>query len=532
MMAQFPKFMGRSMISTFFSCFWTNYATAICRIGVAPRGLLPVQYRFPRDQQQVKRCNRASYILAKPVPPGPGASRKSESAFESGDPRLDSGPKVPELPVHPLALDHLLHAEPSSFRESDILDARFFGFFKIFSRGEPCIGGRLAGSPPVNRLLTIHEGKEKTRISRVPAPNHAIKDQPRLPRGKKQFVTVDGLSVSLFDDVRVAFEDGEHLLLRRDLLFIDHAASGLIHHFVEELKRALQLVGQNTGANSLNPVLIFISPQNFNGFGRIASYLDGYAEKVLVTFDSHFFLLRVADFLYSLGDRPLMVAKSVRRSRIELHAKRKQPGDEQDAVLDKSRILRIMNIGLCGRRIHTNDASLFHSRLGGIADQGLYDLLPSQLADRFDVVLKGGSARALPPSEPCKRSEGAGVFQMKGELLVAEAPVLLQNGGSQGLFGRHAATADLSVPQPDQILMNQIQDARICIEDGGHRLELPPDLATGQRMAQVQLGVLLFTHFLLSIIVIVRNFKLLHFNMPEKRSKCNRNRIDFDFKIK
>lgn len=84
-------------------------------------------------------------------------------------------------------------------------------------------------------------------------------------------------------------------------------------------------------------------------------------------------------------------------------------------------------------------APLFQSLLGRPADQDGVDLFPARFGDLGNVALQSGLIRNPAHGVTNEASEALGVHQVKGELLVAEAVQLFDDGRPQDELGPQPA---------------------------------------------------------------------------------------------
>ena len=64
-----------------------------------------------------------------------------------------------------------------------------------------------------------------------------------------------------------------------------------------------------------------------------------------------------------------------------------------------------------------------------------------------------------------KRAEGNGIFQVKGQFLIGQFAILLENGATQHLVGRKTAAASFLAPALEQIAVNGMEDIRCPIQN-------------------------------------------------------------------
>jgi hypothetical protein len=97
--------------------------------------------------------------------------------------------------------------------------------------------------------------------------------------------------------------------------------------------------------------------------------------------------------------------------------------------------------------------------------------------------------------EPGKAPEGIRVLQMEGELFIRQLPVLLEDGASQHLLGRHPLPAGVGATCRGEVFEHPVHDRRSGIENVGDALELLHDRASHDGGEKVHLGVELVSHF-------------------------------------
>ena len=117
------------------------------------------------------------------------------------------------------------------------------------------------------------------------------------------------------------------------------------------------------------------------------------------------------------------------------------------------------------------------------------DGLPCLFPYRLDVLLEDRLRGILAHLEPGEAPEGIRVFQMKGELLVSELAVLLEDGAAEHLLGGHPFPAGIGTMGLDEVLKDKVHDRWGGIEDLGHLFELFHDRASCHGGEEVHLGV-------------------------------------------
>ena len=65
----------------------------------------------------------------------PGATGQAIGTLQTGDVALDAGTEVPQLAIHPGALDHLTDLEPLLFMEGNVFGAKRLGRRQVLLAG-------------------------------------------------------------------------------------------------------------------------------------------------------------------------------------------------------------------------------------------------------------------------------------------------------------------------------------------------------------------------------------------------------------
>ena len=89
---------------------------------------------------------------------------------------------------------------------------------QIVLRGEPTVGGHLAGHAPEALFMPLQKFPIPIAVGGVAALDQAIQNQRRGPAGKEHLVPVQGVPTALDDDVRMLLEEGNDLLRCGNLL--------------------------------------------------------------------------------------------------------------------------------------------------------------------------------------------------------------------------------------------------------------------------------------------------------------------------
>jgi hypothetical protein len=169
-------------------------------------------------------------------------------------------------------------------------------------------------------------------------------------------------------------------------------------------------------------------------------------------------------------------------------------GDDPDAILKKPGVCGIMNVTLNGRRVKPNRATFLHPLALSVVDDQPVDRLPAPGPQPLDVLLKGRYPGPLPHPKPGKSTKRLRILQMKGQLLIAQVAILLEDGTPKDLFGCHPLTTRVRTLGPNHIPIYNLIYPWVVIENPRDHLQLPGHLVSGHGVKNAQLGNLLFTH--------------------------------------
>lgn len=220
-----------------------------CRNQTMTPELSLMQLHFqPGQHRKIIRYNRTPNILPKARPSSPVAPVKPKGPLEPRNVRFNTCTEIPELLVHPVALDHLEYRKALSLREHDILDLFFLGPLEIVFGGKPSISCRLTRYPSVEDFLPLYHGLKHLRIGRISMHDHAVRDNAGISSCKKDLVAKPGIAAALDNDVCVTFKERTDFLGRRNLLTPNDPPFGLIHDTSENRKSPLKLFSQHPGA--------------------------------------------------------------------------------------------------------------------------------------------------------------------------------------------------------------------------------------------------------------------------------------------
>ena len=124
-----------------------------------------------------------------------------------------------------------------------------------------------------------------------------------------------------------------------------------------------------------------------------------------------------------------------------------------------------MDIGLHASGINADHAYGLDLLLFSVADDLPVDRLPGLFPQELDVLLEDRLAGVLAHLQTGEGAEGVRVFQMKGQLLVCQLAMLLQDGATQHLFGVHPLTAGGGAGRTCQVLIGQLNHLGCGIKD-------------------------------------------------------------------
>jgi len=148
----------------------------------------------------------------------PGAAVQTKGAFARGDDPLDAGPPFAQLFVGAGFLDQLAQGFMLGRYEDQIFHSPCKGFAGVGLAGESGVGGDLLGQVAVRFFLPVEGRDESGGVGGIAALGHGIEDEIALTAGEQDSVAVDDFALPFFEDVGVRLENGEHLLLRGDVL--------------------------------------------------------------------------------------------------------------------------------------------------------------------------------------------------------------------------------------------------------------------------------------------------------------------------
>jgi hypothetical protein len=270
-------------------------------------------------------------------------------------------------------------------------------------------------------------------------------------------VAVLGFAPLLDDDVGVVLEEGDYFLRGGNLLPLEDPPVCLVDHLVEDADRPRQLLGQDLAGKEVVHALALMVIEFRYGHKGILPNLAGIHEQFFVCFLADRILLGVEDGQDLLLDHPPMVAVQIAGSRGQLLAFGQPASDDPDPIGQKSRVGGMVDVSLHGSGIDADLTAGLDLCLFRIADDLPVDRLPGLFPQRLDVLLEDRLAGILPHLQAGEAAEGVRVLQMKGQLLVGELAILLQDGAAQHLFGGHPLPAGGGAGRAHQVPIDQIQ---------------------------------------------------------------------------
>jgi len=110
-----------------------------------------------------------------------------------------------ETPAHVRCLDS------ASFCKADILDTKRFGLPDIVFGSKTAIQNCFERRAPPDVFLAFNHGLRHVAVRWIALEHHAIEDRVGAPAGEAD-IMAEMRARSIFDDVRVRFEDGNQFL--------------------------------------------------------------------------------------------------------------------------------------------------------------------------------------------------------------------------------------------------------------------------------------------------------------------------------
>ena len=95
--------------------------------------------------------------------------------------------------------------------------------------------------------------------------NPAVQNEVAFACGHQDFVPVDDLALSLFNDVGMGLEDRQHLVGSRDLLAFDHAPLGLFDYALDERQEMFERRGTVCRDKHLIEVVAHLGAEQLEG---------------------------------------------------------------------------------------------------------------------------------------------------------------------------------------------------------------------------------------------------------------------------
>jgi hypothetical protein len=166
--------------------------------------------------------------------------------------------------------------------------------------------------------------------------------------GKKDLVSVFGVSSSLDDNIGMVFEEGDYLLRCGKALVFENSPLGLIDDSTEDAHCPLKLSCQFTTREGVGKGMTLIGDKSRDCCHGIPVYQTGVVQKVLVGTLSYRILAGIEDCHEPLLHHPPVIAEPIRRSRSKLFTLCEPTGDDTDAVREKSRVRRLSDLCGCG----------------------------------------------------------------------------------------------------------------------------------------------------------------------------------------
>ena len=272
-------------------------------------------------------------------------------------------------------------------------------------------------------VVRIEHADEERDVGGVAGFDDPVENDAALATGEGDLVTIVRVAAVLADDVGVRFEDGDELLVSGDGLAVKDAPLRLRDDMLGEGKVMIQSIGQLARETCEEARVL---TQWLEGLPGVSDRLPGDFEQLAVTLqalrlvlgvdDGHVASLR-APRAVSEGDPKALVCTG-EDARQRLHAV------EQERVVRRVVDVRFADGGIDAQLVPVLDS--FDVR---VAHEQMIDLLPGFAGDAFDVVRERRLAGNLERmSEAAEARVGARVGQVEGELLVAEAVHLLDEG--------------------------------------------------------------------------------------------------------
>jgi len=149
-----------------------------------------------------------------------------------------------------------------------------------------------------------------------------------------------------------------------------------------------------------------------------------------------------------------------------------EPGQHPDTVVKQRTVGGVVDIRGDHRAIHPHGLAFFHVEASGFLDDEAVDEFEGLRLDLLDVLLQRGFAgRLFINAKTAESAVTAGVGQVEGQLLVAEAVHLLENQGPQDLVAGQAGTPGADI---------RLVSGQIVVDQGcrrGHAIQKVGDSA-------------------------------------------------------
>jgi hypothetical protein len=138
--------------------------------------------------------------------------------------------------------------------------------------------------------------------------------------------------------------------------------------------------------------------------------------------------------------------------------------------------------------------AVFQPFLFGLADQRPIDRFPGLRPDRTDGPMQHRLLRQPRQRQAGKGAEGCRIFEVKGQFLVAELALLLQDRAAQHRFRRQPAPPGLVQPFAPQVTRHQAHQDALPIKPVRDHLQLAAHLVSGKDLEYRRLDGAFLTH--------------------------------------
>lgn len=440
------------------------------------------------NDQEIERHDAGMDVVLESVEASPGASAESADPLQGGDAALYPGPKVPQLPVDPLAAGHVEYFPALSLGEDHVLDPLALGKLEVVAGSESAIRGNLSRISSVDLLLPNKAPFEQRRVGRIALLHHMVDDQRGPACGQRHLVTEQRLPPVLDDDVGVRLEDRNDLFRGRHLFSVDHPAPGLIHDLDRHVHVVVHVVEQALRSDA---VVLYQHRTRSDGIGR-----DLLAESDQLPVHLPLFLPipEVPNLFHPSFGGTAMIDETTAVDQAKLFGADHQSRQYSNGIPEEARVGGMMDgVGHHGG-IGARHSSFLDVFLRSIADDDPIDLLPRGGFDSTDVALQGCMAKRPGKGEPGEPAGRIGVRQVKGQFPVGAVEKPHQYGAAKHLLGRHTGIADVVPAVAGQVFEDELDDGRIGVEDGGHGRQLFGKRMIGKTGRQRHLFLAILAH--------------------------------------